>query len=125
MEYKWFEDLPAKCPPTDASECQGTVYRIANGNPASPSDFFSQRHLQPLKIFEGVDECICRSLSVFSDFNEAHKRRKLPKFRKAHIVEIIWRPKDGKEKKTFGPFHHSWWRSVKFDITQTKVIDKL
>ena len=56
----WYEQLPPLCPPTDASPCNGRFYRIAKGNPANDSDFFSQRKLQPNKVFvgQGVDECI-------------------------------------------------------------------
>ena len=58
--YRWFEELPEQCPPEDAIECNGIYFRIANGNPATSEDFFSQRKLQPDKIFkgEGIDDCI-------------------------------------------------------------------
>ena len=50
---EWFEELPDQCPPEDAMECNGIYFRIANGNPATSEDFFSQRKLQPDKIFKG------------------------------------------------------------------------
>ena len=28
MENQWFENLPPSCPPSDASECEGTYYRV-------------------------------------------------------------------------------------------------
>ena len=40
---EWFEELPDQCPPEDAMECNGVYFRIANGNPATSEDFFSQR----------------------------------------------------------------------------------
>ena len=60
MNAEWFEALPEQCPPTDAKRCEGCYYRIANGNPVTTEDFFSQRKMQPDKVFKGVgiDECV-------------------------------------------------------------------
>ena len=122
---KWFEELPEQCPPEDANECNGTYYRIANGNPATSADFFSQKRLQPDKIFtgEGIDDCIVKSISLFSDRKEIEKRMKLPKFRKGVIAEIRLEPKDGMIKKTFGNAHYSWWRTNEFEVSQAKVLE--
>lgn len=122
MEMKWFEQLPAGCPPNDALECDGIFYRIANANPAVHSDFFSQRKMFPNKVFADVDECIVRSLSVFNNLESTKQRLKLPKFRKAHIAMVSLVNTDGKIKKTFGESHYSWWRSADFDVTKAKVI---
>lgn len=92
---KWFEELPEQCPPEDAKECNGIYYRIANGNPATSTDFFSQKKLQPDKVFigKGIDDCIVKSISLFSDRKEIEKRMKLPKFRKGVIAEVRLGPK--------------------------------
>lgn len=121
----WFEQLPALCPPLDAVPCGGTYYRIAKGNPATDSDFFSQRELQPNKIFTGlgVDECVARSVSLFSEVNDAARRLKLPKFRSANIAVVTLQPKDGVMKKTFSDSHYSWWRSTDFDVSQAKMLN--
>lgn len=122
---KWFEELPEQCPPEDAKECNGIYYRIANGNPATSADFFSQKRLQPDKIFtgEGIDDCIVKSISLFSDRKEIEKRLKLPKFRKGVIAEVRLEPKDGMIKKTFGNAHYSWWRTNEFEVSQAKVLE--
>jgi len=122
---KWFEELPEQCPPKDAKECNGIYYRIANGNPATSADFFSQKRLQPDKIFtgEGIDDCIVKSISLFSDRKEIEKRLKLPKFRKGVIAEVRLEPKDGMIKKTFGYAHYSWWRTNEFEVSQAKVLE--
>ena len=122
---KWFEELPEQCPPEDAKECNGIYYRIANGNPATSADFFSQKRLQPDKIFtgEGIDDCIVKSISLFSDRKEIEKRLKLPKFRKGVIAEVKLEPKDGMIKKTFGYAHYSWWRTNEFEVSQAKVLE--
>lgn len=64
----WFEELPPFCPPADAVSCDGKFYRIAKGNPAENSDFFSQRKMQTDKVFKGlgIDECIAWALSLFA-----------------------------------------------------------
>lgn len=120
--HDWYEELPDACPPIDSQNCNGIFYRIANGNPASDKDFFSQRCLQPNKVFEGIDECIVRSLSVFDCIEETERRLKLPKFRNAHIVEVNLSPDDGKIKKTFGNAHFSWWRTKFFNPLKAKMI---
>lgn len=80
--------------------------------------------MQPDKIFkgEGIDDCILKSISLFSDRNEIAKRMKLPKFKKAVIAEVKLEPKDGMMKKTFGFAHYSWWRTNDFDVSQAKVL---
>lgn len=122
---EWFETLPVECPPSDAIPCKGVYYRIAKGDPATSDDFFSQRKLQPYKIFEGngVDECIARAVSLFKDKHDAQKRLKLPKFRHSVIAAITLGPKDGVMKKTFRNSHYSWWRSKGFDVKQAKMED--
>lgn len=124
METKWFETLPEQCPPSDASKCTGNFYRIAQGDPVTSADFFSQRKLQPDKIFTGagIDECIARAISLFSDINDAKKRLKLPKFRDANIALVTLQQEDGMMKKTFGASHYSWWRTCTFNVSQAKVI---
>ena len=119
----WYEQLPELCPPVDAVPCEGTYYRIAKGNTASNGDFFSQRKLQPNKVFTGlgVDECVARSISLFSDINDAIRRLKLPKFRNAQIAAVTLEPKDGVMKKTFSDSHYSWWRSTNFEVSQAKI----
>ena len=125
MQIQWFEQLPSECPPLDSKECKGTFYRIAKGNPATSSDFFSQRKLAPEKIFKGkgIDECITNAISVFSTVEDARRLKKLPKFKNATIAEIKLKPSDGKIKKTFRNSHYSWWRSITFDVSQAQIIE--
>ena len=119
MTAEWFEALPEQCPPTDAAQCKGYYY-----NPATTEDFFSQRKLQPDKVFKGfgIDECIARAISLFSTKEEAERRLKLPKFKNASIVIVKLEPKDGMIKKTFGIAHYSWWRTKDFNVSQAKTV---
>lgn len=77
MKADWFEILPEYCPPSDANRCVGTYYRIAQGDPATSADFFSQRKLQPDKVFtgKGIDECIARAISLFLMFHKLKSSR--------------------------------------------------
>lgn len=120
----WFEDLPALCPPADAVPARGRFYRIAKGLPTESEDYFSQRRLQPDKVFigEGIDECIVRSVSLFCTEADAEKRLRLPKFKSQILVAIDLEPKDGVIKKTFGPSHYSWWRSTEFNYSQAQQV---
>jgi len=122
---EWFEELPPSCPPSDATDCQGTYYRVSNGNPAESCDFFSQRLLAPDKKFkgEGIDECIVRAVSVFAELDDAKNLLKLPKFKRANIAELHLQEQDGKIKKTFKKSHHSWWRSKSFNVNNAKIIE--
>lgn len=124
MQNYWFENLPPSCPPADSEKCNGAYYRVSVGNPAQSEDFFSQRKIAPDKIFKGedIDECIVRSVSLFSDLNDAKRLLKLPKFKKANIAKVCLTEKDGNIKKTFGHSHFSWWRSISFDVSQAKII---
>lgn len=124
MTSQWFENLPSSCPPSDASECEGTYYRVSYGNPAESKDFFSQQKLAPEKTFkgDGIDDCIVRAVSLFSALDDARQLLKLPKFKKANIAEICLHGKDGKIKKTFKKSHYSWWRSKSFDVNTAKII---
>ena len=122
---EWFEELSLSCPPSDATDCKGTYYRVSFGNPAESRDFFSQKRLAPNKQFkgEGIDECIVRAVSIFAELNDAKNLLKLPKFKNAHIAELKFKEQDGKMKKTFKKSHYSWWRSKSFNVNNTQIIE--
>ena len=74
----WIEDLPNECPPKDAFEPNNLkFYRLAKDASIDEGDFQSQRALQPNKTFNGVSECVARSLSVY---NNAAKCINMTKF---------------------------------------------
>ena len=124
MNAEWFETLPEQCPPTDAKQCEGYYYRIAKGNPATTEDFFSQRKMQPDKVFKGlgIDECVTRAVYLFLEIELAEKRLKIPKCKKASIALVTLEPKDGVLKKTSGIAHYSWWRTKGFNVLQAKIV---
>ena len=113
MNAEWFEALPEQCPPTDAKRCEGCYYRIANGNPVTTEDFFSQRKMQPDKVFKGlgIDECVTRAVSLFSEREEAEG-----KYCFSHIGTKRWSVKE------IGIAHYSWWRTKDFNVLQAKIV---
>lgn len=122
---EWVETLPDRCPPEDAYAPSGEYfYRISQGNPVENSDFFSQRKLAPDKTFtgNGIDECIARAVSVFSNVEDAKNKLKLPKFKGNCIAEIVLCVDDGVVKKTFRQSHYSWWRTQSFNYANSKIV---
>ena len=121
----WIEDLPEKCPPENAFEPNDfKVFRLATNENLDESDFQSQRALKPNAKFKGVDECIARSISVFSEINKCINMAKLPMYKNkwTAVIEIELNENDGLALKTFkDPSHYSWWRSTTFDLNNSKV----
>jgi len=123
---KWFEELPKQCPPEEAFIPQGmTVYRFSSSEVPNNNDFISQRLLNHDRVFNGVSECIARSLSVYDNLTACNNISKLPRHRKRfkYILEVYLRDSDGLIMKTFkNPNHYSWWRSNSFNFeTANKV----
>lgn len=117
---EWFEELPELCPPKEAFVPQGmTVYRFSLSELPSKNDFLSQRLLKPSRVFNGISECIARSLSVYDNLEACINIYKLPRHRKRFksILVVKLSDSDGLIMKTFNdPNHYSWWRSNSFNI---------
>ncbi|MDD3310213.1 MAG: hypothetical protein PHS04_11570 [Tissierellia bacterium] len=123
---EWFEELPEYCPPKEAIVPQGmTVYRCSSSEVPDNKDFISQRLLNPDRVFNGVSECVARSLSVYDDLEACKNIFKLPSHRKRFksIFVVNLSDTDGLIMKTFkDPNHYSWWRSNSFNFeTANKV----
>lgn len=121
----WYEELPNNCPPNDAVEPNGQeFFRLCEVNPASNSDFYSQKKENSNRIFAGVSECILRAVSLWDDQNKCLKQKKYPAQRKKVLGKIELSKEDGLIKNTFKPNHYSWWRSDKFDPALAVIIDQ-
>jgi hypothetical protein len=123
----WSKNLPDECPPKEAFEPKKfKIYRFIKGTSLTVKDLQSQRVLQPSKIFRGVDECVTRSLSVYSELETCRNMLKLPanKNRWQNVAEIELSANDGLIMKTFGRGHYSWWRSDKYDLKSSQVVPK-
>lgn len=100
----WSED----CPPQDAVEADGVVYRVVKNLPPDKSDLAS--HLETGKL-PTAPACLRCGLSVFRDQNDAeHQKMLLPKLGK-WIAKATLNNDHGKTKLTDGklPTHTTWW----------------
>lgn len=61
----WPDHYPEKCPPEDAEEVSGTVYRLTNRTNPKHKDFLSCFERNPGKNW-GEKACQARGLSVFT-----------------------------------------------------------
>lgn len=110
----WPAHLPNNCPPLDAQNTLGTVYRLIAHSSPHPDDFRSWRedHMdQPLP--QNLTECQAGGLSVFKDDADAHRTiKRIPRFRKSKLALGVLTPDLGKLLHTpakSGPSHHTWW----------------
>jgi hypothetical protein len=101
-------DWPTGCPPSDSETASGVVYRIVNSDPVQNSDFLSQFELGRAM---NPDECLRRSLSVYTALADAeHRRRLTPKLGRL-VARATLDESHGKMKHTGGQksSHTEWW----------------
>ena len=112
---RFFEELPQACPEHDAIPVDCVVYRLVSASP-NDSDFLSQRALYPDKSFH-ASECRARSLSVFTDKDDAKAISCLPAHSAKKIAAVQLSLVAGVVKQTGKNSHRSWWRSENFAAT--------
>ena len=106
----WFEELPAQCPPADATTAPGMYYRLVKTEPPTCEDFWSQRKHCPDQLFHAT-ECIARAVSLFTTREAAEQIKKLPLHKSKKIVAIRITELAGVLKHTGqNKDHRSWWR---------------
>ena len=113
------EELPDDCPPADAyAPLNGLrVFRLVASFPPGEDDFRSYRSLNPASVV-GVPECQTRGRSVYTNADDAEKRRKLPKLKNLMTCAVSLNPSSGKLKQTGQPSHHTWWPSAHFRVLE-------
>ena len=121
----WF---PQSCPPFDATDADGVVYRFATKSPVAAEDFLSHHELGLAPRAQACRRC---SLSLYRTLAAA--RRKLRELRDRsperfgpHIAEGNLSAAHGKIKQEGSdPDHHEWWayedvvRHAAFRIVET------
>jgi hypothetical protein len=119
----WAEELPPQCPPSDAvPPHHEAYYRYVDAIPLTDGAFHSQRKLFPMKAFN-VEECIARSVSIFSNPEKIKNWGKLPNFKGKTLVEIVLTPDSGVILRTgTRADHFSWWRVNGFYPGSCKVV---
>lgn len=105
------DDWPAGCPPSDAVDAHGEVFRVARTNPPTAEDFKSYHELG---IARG-DPILRCGVSVFLLASDAeHASRKFRNMGRV-IAKATLRPEHGKTKQTGRPTHTTWWPYVEVD----------
>ncbi|GEN12644.1 hypothetical protein MFU01_76810 [Myxococcus fulvus] len=119
---KFPDTWPKECPPDDAVDAHGVVYRIISGEAATPEDFKSY---EELGLAPNAPACSRRSVSVFNSRQGACHRLKLsPRLGKG-VAEGSIDATCGKMKLTSTKSGHiDWWpyeginRLARFKETQ-------
>lgn len=104
------DDWPENCPPRDAEDAAGVVFRIVKNSPPSHLDFLTHRETGRLPE---APPCLRCGLSVFREFQDVvHQRQLMPRIGK-FIAKGTLQAKDGRTKETKGlPSHTTWWMYV-------------
>lgn len=101
-------DWPASCPPADAEDAAGAVFRITINDPPKAEDMLSHHETGRLP---NAEPCLRCGLSVFRNIEDAqHQRRLMPRLGK-YIATADLQAYHGKTKLTTGsqPTHTTWW----------------
>jgi hypothetical protein len=108
MSDAFAEGWPADCPPTDAIDAAGVVFRIVDHEPPTTADFVT--HFESGRM-RGAPPCLRCGLSVFREFRDAiHQRRLFPKIG-GLVAQGTLSAEHGKTRLTTGrlPTHTTWW----------------
>lgn len=101
-------DWPAGCPPDDAEEASGPVFRLVKANPPEVGDFKTHRERGVLVT---APACLRCGLSLFrTRADTEHQHRAYPMLGR-YIASGILSAEDGVVKLTQSrqPTHTTWW----------------
>jgi hypothetical protein len=108
MTLRFPSDWPENCPPADALDADGTVYRLVRHEPPQDSDLATHRELGRLPQ---APSCLRCGISVFRELRDAvHQRQVFPKLGNL-IAKTTLQADHGKTRLTEGrqPTHTTWW----------------
>lgn len=125
----YFEDLAATgiiCPHKDAFAPDGErlYFRVLKTNQAATDSFLPTTFKVGKPLPKECDNCIQKSVSIYDDLQgmiNGFFKTPANKGKKKHIGVLKLKEVDGVIKQTFGPNHHSWWRSQAFDIASVTI----
>ncbi len=128
-DIDYFEDLAATgiiCPHEDAFVPDGETifFRYIKGGDVASDSFLPTQLKTDRPLPKECDACVQKSVSVYNDLNGLINglfRLPFNRGKKKTICLLKLTPNDGMLKQTFGPNHHSWWRSKAFDIATVTV----
>jgi hypothetical protein len=100
------ETWPRDCPPQDAVDAEGDVFRIVNHAPPTADDFLTNFELG---MFPNRPACLRCGLSVHRILADAiHTKTKYPKLG-SRIAKGTLSKEFGKTKQTGQASHTTWW----------------
>lgn len=115
---QWPDYFPDNCPPDNAREASGEVYRLVDNNPPTPEDFQSWREQHPNEQCpKSVTECQASGLSVFTSMDDVNMaRQKVKRLRKKKIAHSNLTSDLGRilhtPSQNTGESHHTWWLPI-------------
>lgn len=113
--YSWPDHYPQSCPPSEAIDLNGTVYRFINGANPAERDFQSHYERQPDKDW-GAEACKARGLSVLRTPADCGEMRKaIPALRKKRVAMATVTTPVGLIATTPSHScdgHSTWWRAL-------------
>lgn len=122
----WAKAVPEGCPQSEPITDTETnvLFHLVATDPPTEEDFQSQRELHPDRHFQGVTECVARSLSNWTDFSKCNDLRKIGRHKKKLVGRIQLAPNSG-AISTRPDGHVSWWPCKGFDpVSATEVVRK-
>lgn len=112
VDVNFPSNWPDNCPPEEAVEASGAVFRIVGASPPGPDDFKSHEELG----LPGGSPCRRVAVSVYKTLAHAQHRARLSPNLGTHIVEGAFEPGSGKTRLTHpASGHHAWWSPDEFD----------
>ena len=119
----WPLFFPKKCPPSEAKDASGEVFRLVYSAPGSVSDFESYAQMRPS---EYMGNCEASGLSVFTAKSDALRmvrrvqalaKQGKPVLAGDLVASANLSPEAGKLMHTprNGNSHHTWWAPDGFD----------
>lgn len=113
--YVWPDHFPHSCPPVDAIDVSGPVYRFINGRAPADRDFESHYERNAAKDWD-ADACVARGLSVLRNWSDCMIMRKaVPALRKKRVaVAMVVSPVGliAPTPSNSCAGHCTWWRSL-------------
>lgn len=108
-ESSWPEHFPQGCPPTEAVDANGSLFRVAAVPPSEPD---SRSALED-GLFLKSPPCVRAALSCWTTHERAQELLALPRHRAKAVIELRLRSDHGVMAPTGGPGHVSLWLRAK------------
>jgi hypothetical protein len=112
MQMIWPIFYPENCPPSDAEDAEGIIFRLMQSIPPTENDLKAHVQLHPDQDF-GTKHCQACGLSVYRSFYDAVRlQNRIPAYRAMRIAKADLSPREGKLLHTPsrpGASHHTWW----------------